>query len=88
MSVLSVLQLAPNGEYILYDEETKTAILSGTQEEIFEWKNSMEAASQMAANRIYFDQLRKERLELLIASGHSLESAENFLKQNMSYLYA
>lgn len=83
----SVLQLAPCGEYVLYDGKKQKAILSGSQSEMFDWKHNIEEAEQKKANREYFDNLREERLALLVAAGHTQQSAENFLKQNMPYLY-
>jgi hypothetical protein len=84
---LSVLQLAPNGHHILYDSDQEKAILMGTQEEMFDWKNLMETIDQNISNRLYFDQLREERMALLVNAGHTQQSAENFLKKQMPYLY-
>ena len=85
--ILSVLNLAPCGEYILYDGEKKEAILMGSQSECENWKNAMEEAETHAANRLYFDQLREERMALLVSAGHTQQSATDFLTKQMPYLY-
>lgn len=84
---LSVIPITPTGEYILYDSESKCAIIAGSQDECFDWKHTIEYAEQQTANRQYFDDLRKERVEILVASGHSTKTAEDFLKKQMPYLY-
>lgn len=83
----SVLQIAPCGEYVLYDGKQQKAILSGSQSEMFDWKHKIEEAEQKRDNKEYFDQLREERLALLVAAGHTQQSAEDFLKKQMPYLY-
>lgn len=84
---LSILRLAPGGNCMLYDSDRQEAILTGNREDLQEWKDKMDECSQMAANRVYFDNLRYERMGLLVAAGHTEESATEFLKKNMSYLY-
>ena len=83
----SILQLAPCGEYILYCSEQKKGILMGSQSEMEDWKHTIESMEQAAANREYFDQIREERTAMLISAGHTQQSATDFLKQNMSYLF-
>ncbi|HNU14050.1 MAG TPA: hypothetical protein PKI55_06275 [Chitinophagaceae bacterium] len=85
---LSVLQLAPtSSDHVLYCSDQKKAILCGTQAEMFDWKHKMEEAQQQIENRLYLDRLREDRKELLINCGHSKESATDFLKQQMPYLF-
>jgi len=83
----SILNLAPCGEYILYCSEQKKAILMGSQSEMEDWKHTIEQMEVAEANREYFDQIREERLAMLISAGHTQQSATDFLTKQMPYLY-
>lgn len=85
---LSVLRLAPTAtDHVLYCSEQQKAILAGSEQEMYEWKHTLEEAQQQTENRLYMDQLREERKALLISCGHSEETAVKFLKEQMPYLF-
>lgn len=74
-------------EAILYCSEEGKAILHGTEDEMYDWKNKLETESQQQANRDYFDNLRKERTEILVSGGCTPEAAETFLRKYMPCLF-
>jgi len=85
----SVLRLSNSGgDHILYDSNRQQAILSGEEQEMYDWKDKLESAEQLADNAAYMNNLRQERLTMLISSGHTEETAEAFLRKEMPYLYA
>lgn len=84
---LSVLQIPPYGPYVLYDSVSGKALLEGNEDELYEWKHLMENAEQQASNRVWMDQLREERLKLLVDCGCTQERAEAFLRDKMPYLF-
>ena len=84
----SILHLQPHApEAMLYCSIEKKAILWGSDEELAGWKHHLETAQQQAANREYFDNLRKERTEMLVSGGCTEEVAETFLRKYMPYLF-
>lgn len=84
----SVLRLSSSGgDHVLYDSSKRIAILSGTQDEMFDWKDKFETAEQQKDNADYMAELKDERMALLISAGHTAESAETFLRKEMPYLF-
>lgn len=82
----SVLTLDSNN-CCLYCSEKQSCILTGTREEMFEWKHKMEDGEQQIDNAEYMQQVKKERLALLISAGNTEEKATTFLKKAMPYLF-
>ncbi len=84
----SVLSIAPGtAEKVLYCSIKQKAILSGSEQEMFDWKHTMEDAEQVKENQLYFDELREQRLALLVSCGHSADSATEWMKEHMPYLF-
>ena len=56
----SVLRL-PNsgGDHILYDSNRQQAILSGEEQEMYDWKDKLESSEQLADNAAYMSNLRQ-----------------------------
>lgn len=84
----SILHTYPHSpECILYCSEEKKAILCGSEKELEGWKHHLEETQQQQANRNYFDNLRKERTEILVSGGCTTEAAETFLRKYMPCLF-
>ena len=87
-SILSIGRISGRETHIIWDSDTESCILKGTQDELFDIKHKMETAEQNAANAEWAKQFREEMRQYLVASGNSLEDTDNFLKSKMPYLYA
>ena len=85
---LSVIQIG-HGEksHGLYSSLTKSIVLSGLKDELFEWKDKIETAQQQADNKEYMRTIREERIALLVGAGNTTEEAELFLQKQFPYLY-
>lgn len=85
---LSVIKSGPGYKgYGLYDSKKERFLLTGTSEEMFDWKHRIETREQNADNQAYFHTLRQEWIDLLVKGGNTEYEAELFLKQNMKFLY-
>lgn len=85
---LSVLRFAfGSDECYLYDSRLKGLILQGTEEEMYSWKHKMEDAEQKQSNREWLDEVRSERVALLVTGGYTNEQATEFLQKTMPYLF-
>jgi len=73
--------------HMVFCKETSKAILTGTSQECWDWKEKIDAAEQNQANKEYLQSLKKERTEVLVSAGYTLESAEIHLKKIMPYLF-
>lgn len=82
---LSVLKIGDGDCYCLFSGDT--ALIAGSEDEMYAWKETIERAEQQKDNREYMDNLKKERLAMLIEAGNSPEQAEQFLKKQMPYLF-
>lgn len=85
MRPLSVLQIAPDEQYALYDGES--AIMTGTEEECFFFKDGIETAQQQVAVHTHLEALRRKYIVMLMQGGHTEEEANEFLKKRMPKLY-
>lgn len=84
----SVLQSTPNkANCFLYDSTTESAILFGTSEEMFFWKSIIEMMEQDADNKEWAENLKSEKIKMLVDDGNTIEQAENFLRKTMPFLY-
>lgn len=85
---LSVLRVNPYSDnFVVYSSKQQKAILLGTEEECWDWKNCIDESERKQANQTYFDELRVERTALLVSSGHTEETATEFLQKQMPYLF-
>ena len=87
LSVLSLGLTTGPATHMIWDSNTQSCCLTGTQEELFGIKHKMETAEQQAANREWAKQFREEMRNYLIAAGNSPEDTDTFLKSKMPYLY-
>lgn len=83
---LSVLKIG-YGKFCLYDSKKEECILEGDQESMFKWKHIIEEYQQSKSNFEHMAKLKQERLNILISGGNSEDEANNFLKQQMPFLY-
>lgn len=85
---LSVLKIRiGENSHGLYDSAQQKIIMTGLQEELFEWKHKIESSDQQAANKEYLDNLCKERIDMLVLGGNTPEQATEFLKTYMPFLF-
>lgn len=85
---LSILRIGYGEKsHCLYESGTEQVLMVGLEDDLFEWKTFIEEAQQQQMNKEYFDQLRQERIKLLVSAGNTPEQAENFLRTHMKYLF-
>lgn len=87
LSVLRVRNTGPN-THILWSSETQTAMLKGTEDEMFDMKQAMETKEQQADNEAHRKMLLDKYLSMLTSGGHTIEEATNFLTAQMPKLFA
>ena len=87
LSVILINPTSSKNTHMLYDSESQSSILQGTQEEMFQWKHSMETAQQQVANIEHLNALKEQYLQQLLEGGNTKEQAELFLKKQMPFLY-
>lgn len=87
LSVLLINPQSSKNTHMLYDSESQSSILQGTQEEMFQWKHSMETAQQQVANKEHLNALKDQYLQQLLEGGNTKDEAELFLQKQMPFLY-
>lgn len=85
---LSILRIGYGEKsHCLYESGKEQVLMIGLEDEVTEWKHIIENYEQEQANKEYFDQLRAQRISLLVKAGNSPEQAETFLRAQMPYLF-
>lgn len=89
MAVYSILTLNPGKQlsHGLYNAETRSIDMVGSETELEQWKHRIESQEQEAQNKAHFAKLREEYLQLLVAGGNTPKMAEKFLRNRMPYLF-
>lgn len=83
---LSILTCGGN-TYGLYNSETSTFMMIGSEKEMERWKHAIELQEQRVDNRKHFDELREQYIQQLTAGGNTHDEAVGFLKKQMPFLW-
>jgi len=82
---LFILKIGDGDSHALYDG--KSIIMTGGIAELYDWKDKMESAEMCVANRLWRENLKSERIAMLVEAGHTEAEATNFLKEKMAFLW-